>query len=150
MFLARLTNDQDIVVFGRAIGMRHIAGRDDASAADIARRNWKERWPHYIRVNNAEFVAGVLANGVSLNELMDALGPMAFAATQKRFDDNPRAKINVRGAYARKPAVRLTPQATSWLNERLQRAFNRYGKVPPADMALLDWPTIEPTKGNVE
>ena len=38
IFIARLTNDpNDIRVFGRAIGTRHVPGRDDATPADIAR-----------------------------------------------------------------------------------------------------------------
>ena len=38
IFIARLTDDpNDIRVFGRAIGTRHVPGRDDATPADIAR-----------------------------------------------------------------------------------------------------------------
>jgi len=29
---------------GRAVGMRHIPSRDEASAEDIVRRDWKRRW----------------------------------------------------------------------------------------------------------
>jgi hypothetical protein len=37
---------------------------------------------NYIRVHHAEFVAGTIGNGVSLNELMDELG-QSFMATQR-------------------------------------------------------------------
>ncbi|MEZ6081222.1 MAG: hypothetical protein R3C56_37805 [Pirellulaceae bacterium] len=84
MFLARLVKDPaDILIYGRAIGMRHVDGRDDASAADIAVRHWKDTWPHYVRVHHAEFVAASLANGISLNALMDALKSDAFLPTQR-------------------------------------------------------------------
>ena len=40
MFIARLTDEPDIRIFGRAIGMEHEPGRDDATSSDIARRDW--------------------------------------------------------------------------------------------------------------
>lgn len=47
MFMGRLVRrPDDILVFGRAIGLRHQPGRDDASPAEIARREWKSRWPY--------------------------------------------------------------------------------------------------------
>jgi hypothetical protein len=101
-------------------------------------------------VNQGEFVAGTLVNGISLNELMEALGPDSFASTQRHFLARPRSRINLRGAYARKPAVQLTPQSTAWLNERLQKAFNRYGTVPPAQLATLDWPAIDLQSADLE
>ena len=76
MFIARLTDEPDIRVFGRAIGMKHQEGRDDATPADIERRPGIERWPHYIRVHHAEFVAGTMVNGVSLNELWTPSTPI--------------------------------------------------------------------------
>ena len=76
MFISRLVKGpDDIRVFGRAIALKHQIGRDDASQSDRHRRSWKSRWPRYIRVHHAEFIAGTLENGVSLGELMDALGP---------------------------------------------------------------------------
>src|SRR5262249_18336623 len=83
-FISRLTRDpNDIRVFGRAIGLRHVPGRDDATPEDVLRRPWKAKWPRYVRVHHAEFVAGSMSNGVSLNELMDSLGSDSFAATQR-------------------------------------------------------------------
>ena len=74
IFISRLTRDRDdIRVFGLAIGMRHVPGRDDATPADIKRRSWRKTSPHYIRVHHAQFVAGTMENGVSLYKLMDSL-----------------------------------------------------------------------------
>lgn len=142
MFMARLVKDPaDILIYGRAIGMRHIEGRDDASAADIALRPWKAIWPHYVRVHHAEFVAGTLANGVSLNALMDALKSDAFLPTQRNAAKG-EGNTDPRRAYLQQAAVELTPQALVWVNERLQRAFNQYGTLPAAELATLDWPTV--------
>jgi hypothetical protein len=142
MFMARLVKDPaDILIYGRAIGMQHVEGRDDASAADIALRPWKTIWPHYVRVHHAEFVAGTLANGVSLNALMDALKSDAFLPTQRNAAKG-EGNTDPRRAYLQQAAVELTPQALAWVNERLQRAFNQYGTLPAADLATLDWPTV--------
>ena len=139
MFIARLTDEPDIRVFGRAIGMKHEPGRDDATPVDTQLRSWIGRWPHYIRVHHAQFVRGTMANGVSLYEMMDALQPDSFETTRRntaRGDGN----INPRRAYMRSPHVRLSTNAFVWLNERLHAAFKTHGVIPPSILDKLDWP----------
>lgn len=144
LFISRLTGDPaDIRVFGRAVGLRHVPGRDDATPADIALRSWKASWPHYIRVHQAEFVAGSLGNGVSLNELMDALGLDSFASTQRNAAKG-QGNVDPRRAYRQQPAVGLSPQGLAWLSDRLETAFATHGKIPAADLATLDWPEPPP------
>ena len=70
MFIARLTDEPDIRVFGRAIALEHQPGRDEPTADDIALREWVLDWPYYVRVHHAEFVDGTVGDGVSLNALM--------------------------------------------------------------------------------
>lgn len=83
MFIARLTRDpNDFRVFGRAMGLKHVPGRDDATPQDISVRDFKRTWSRYIRVHHAEFVAGPLGNGVSLNELIGTLGVDSFESTR--------------------------------------------------------------------
>lgn len=140
MFIARLVRDpNDILIFGRGVGMGHEPGRDDASRADIAKRPWKVDWPHCVRVHHTEFVAGSLGNGVSLAELMDTLGADAFASTQR----NARAGVgntNPRRAYMRKAAVELSTRGLASLNDQLERAFEVHGQLPPEALDRLDWP----------
>lgn len=139
MFMAWLVEEpEDIIVFGRAIGMRHVDGRDDATEADIARRDWKAKWPHYVRVHHAQFLAGDLRGGVSLNMMMDDLGPAAFATTQQRADAGETG-INVRRAYARQAHVELTPASHRWLDARLEEAFARHGRMAPATFDAIGW-----------
>jgi hypothetical protein len=141
MFIARLVKDpNDILIIGRAIGMEHLPGRDDATEADIKKRDWKAQWPHYIRVRDAEFVAGQLSNGVSLNELMEKFGSNSFASTER----NRRlghGNIEPRHAYLQQASVELTARAAAWLNEHLETAFRNHGKLSETEMAKLDWPT---------
>ncbi len=142
MFIARLTQDpNDIRIFGRAIGMKHEPGRDDATPVDIALRAWKATWPRYVRVHSAEFVAGTMGNGVSLNELMAKLGADSFLPTQRnaaRVEGN----TDPRRAYRQQAAVELSATGFSWLSERLQAAFDAHGKVPQDTLDHLDWPVI--------
>lgn len=142
IFIARLTRDpNDIRIFGRSVGMRHQPGRDDATAADIALRPWKEKWPRYIRVHHAEFVAGRMENGVSLNELMDTLGAESFAPTQ-RHTLRGEGNTDPRKAYRQQAAVELSAEGFSWLGERLQAAFDEHGMVPQDTLDQLDWPLL--------
>jgi len=143
MFMGRMVESpDDILIYGRATGTRHVPGRDDASENDKELRDWKKRWPHYIRVDDAEFVGGTLSNSVSLNELMATLGPDSFVSTQQ----NARQKlgnINPRRAYLQQGAVHLTDQSFKWLTAELERAFVEHGKLSPSELAKLDRPKVD-------
>lgn len=141
LFVGRLVeNPPDTLIFGRAIGRAHVPGRDEATEAEIEDRWWKRKWPHYIRVHHAEFVAGELRNGVSLNALMDALGSDAFRTTQDNARSSNGGNVNPRKAYMQQPAVRLSQEAASCLTRRLQEAFTLHGRLPTDDLDRLDWP----------
>lgn len=143
LFMGRLVEDpDDILIYGRAVGTKHVPGRDEASADDIKLRDWKEHWPHYVRVDDAEFVSGVLSDAVSLNELMQALGPDSFAPTQRNAERGS-GNTNPRRAYLQQAAVELTGEAHKWLDKRLNEAFAAHGKLSASDLAKLDWPKVE-------
>lgn len=104
-------------------------------------RPWKSKWPLYVRVNAAEFVAGTMDNGVSLNEMMAALGPDAFASTQRNAAKGA-GNTDPRKAYRQQADVMLSDEGAKWLEARLHAAFHRYGTVPRATLDALDWPTL--------
>lgn len=149
MFMGRMVKEpNDILIYGRAIGMRHDPGRDDATAEDISLRAWKVKWPHYVRVHHAEFVAGTLANGISLNALMDALKSDAFVPTQRNAAKG-KGNRNPRRAYRQQASVELTQKANAWLNERLQQAYLQHGTLAPAVLEQLDWPAAPVSGGQI-
>jgi len=139
MFMGHLVSGpNDIRVYGRAIASAYEEGRDDAGAEDIARRPWLERWPHFIRVRDLEFVNGMLGDGVSLAELMDELGAYAFGPTAENADRGV-GNVDPRQSIRQAAAVRLTEAGTSWLNEELERAFRKFGRVRAEEVEGLDW-----------
>jgi hypothetical protein len=145
MFMGRLVKDpKDIMIYGRAVAIRHQEGRDDATPADVQQRSWKKQWPHYIRVHHAEFVAGTLKNGVALSQLMDVLKSNAFASTQQNVAAG-NGNTDPRRAYMQQPAVRLSDEAFNWLNYNLETAFQKYGKLCPTELEQLDWPKLPVT-----
>ncbi len=139
MFMGRLVKPHDIIVYGVAIGEKYVPGRDDATDKDFRRQNWKKKWPHYIRVHDPKFLAGTLTNGVSLNELMDALGPACFAST-KRNATRGEGNTDPRRAFMQQPAVELSAEGFAWMNEQLERAFARHGRLSVNELKTLDWP----------
>ena len=139
MFIARLAKPNDILIYGRGIGLHHRPGLDDATAGDVKKRDWKEHWSHYIRVKNVEFINGILADGVSLQELMNELKHFSFATTKARYLRGER-KINPRTTYARQAQVELTPEAIVWLNDRLDRCFAQNGKITQDELDDLIQP----------
>ena len=143
IFMGRLVeHPKDTLVFGRAIGMHYVPGRDDASRADIRLRPWKAAWPRYIRVRSPRFIEGTLENGVSLNEMMNALGSNSFAPT-KRHSLSGRGNTNPQASLMQKAAMELTPEAIAWLDRSLERCFRKHGQIPPSELDKLDWPKIK-------
>jgi len=139
MFMGHLVEGpNDILVYGRAVARAYEEGRDDANAEDIALRPWLERWPHFIRVQDGEFVDGSLLDGVSLGELMDELGAYAFGPTAENADRGV-GNVDPRQSIRQAAAVRLTEAGTSWLDEELELAFGKFGKMPAAEVEGLDW-----------
>lgn len=118
-----------------------MPGRDDATPEDIELRPFKATWPRYVRVSSAEFVAGPMSNGVSLNELMDALGSDSFLPTQRNAQRG-EGNTDPRRAYMQQAAVELTNEARGWLADRPQLAFDQRGTVPQDTLDKLDWPTL--------
>jgi hypothetical protein len=138
MFMGQLVSGpNDIVVYGRASARAYEEGRDDASAEDIARRPWLERWPHFIRVHDLEFVDGTLGDGVSLAELMDELGAYAFGPTAENADRGV-GNVDPRQSIRQAAAIRLTEAGASWLHEELEVAFRRHGRVRAEEIEGLD------------
>lgn len=143
IFMARLLNEPDDVrIFGRAIAMEHRPGRDDASAKDIAMRPWKQRWPCYIRVHDAEFIDGAMRNGVSLNRMMDELGVETWVSTSQRASVTGRKDIDPRASLRQQSQLELSPRAIRWLNEHLDHCFRVHGIISSEELAKLDWPQI--------
>lgn len=141
LFVGRLVKEpNDTLIFGRAIGREHRAGKDEASPAEIEARSWKAQWPNYVRVHHAEFVAGTVGNGVRLSELMDTLGSDSFASTQRNARLGNGQNTNPRKAFMQQPAVRLTGEAAAWMSDRLETALDVHGRISIADLDALDWP----------
>lgn len=139
IFIARMVVGNDIIIFGRAVAIAHVEGRDDATEEEIHQRAWKADWPHYVRVHHGEFVAGTLKNGISLSLLMDALGSDAFISTQANAEKR-KGNTNPRRAYRQQPYVRLSQKGFEWVTSRLEKAFRDHGKLSPLELEELDWP----------
>lgn len=138
MFMGHLVSGpNDIRVYGRAVAKAYEEGEDDASEKDIARRPWLERWPHFIRVRGMEFVDGTLGDGVSLGDLMDELGAYALGPTAENADRGI-GNVDPRQSIRQAAAVRLTEAGRSWLEEELERAFGKFGKVRAEEVPGLD------------
>lgn len=140
VFMARIVSDpNDIIIYGRAIGHSHVPGRDEATEYDISKRSWKSHWCHYVRVTNPEFIKGNLSNGISLYELMDKFNHSSFTATLQN-----KAKgignTNPRKAYMQQASVRLTSDSSQWLNSKLSKQMATFGKINLSIVKDLDWP----------
>lgn len=140
MFMAYLVSDpDDIVIFGRAVGRRHRDDVDVATADEIRQRDFKEHYRLYVRVHDSEFVSGTLKNGVSLGAMMRALGTDSFASTQRRAAAG-ETDIDPRRSVWQQAQMELTRESYRWIAARLEAAIARHGRL---SLAGLDWPPSE-------
>lgn len=129
IFTARLVEDpNDIIIYGRAIAIKHDPKRDFASESDIRMRSWRSKWPNYIRISEPEFIKGKLENGISMNLLMKKFGHNSFMSTRNNHIKGT-GNTNPRKAYMQKAHVQLTQEAASWLNSELNTKLYEVGRL---------------------
>ena len=133
IYTGRLVHSpNDLLIFGRVIGRKHRDEADRASAAEIALRPWKADWPRYVRVHDGHFLNGTLADGISMSEMMTALGADAFDSTQRNARDKS-GNTDPFASYGRKAHMRLTDRSRAWIASRLEAAFRRHGEIDLAE-----------------
>ena len=142
VFISRMTkNPNDHRIFGWAIATKHRDGQDEATDEDIARCPWRKEYGSYIRVDEegfeAEFLDGTMEAGVSLYELMKALGSDSFASTQRNASAG-KGNTDPRKSIVRKPHIQLSEKGFAWLTDKLQEAFAKHGKISVKDNEKSD------------
>lgn len=137
VFMGRMTQAPDIRITGRAVARRHDPDRDVASSEDIKRRAWRARYNHLVRVVDPEFVNGTVSDGVSLNELMDALGAKAFRSTAEN-EASGEGNTDPRLAYRRHAQVELSPAGFHWVNDHLDTAIRNLGSIPREELDSIE------------
>jgi len=141
IFMARMTkHPNDYSIFGKAIAKKHRNGIDDATEKEKIERNWKNKWPHYIRVEKPVFFDGILKDGIFLHDLINRFDFNSFESTKRNHEKGLR-NINPRESLTRKPDVKLTIQAAIWLEQKLDEVITKKGKV--SDHFLKSLPQAE-------
>jgi hypothetical protein len=128
IYMARIAQPDDLLIFGRATGYRHRDDEDVASAAEIAERGWKADWANYVRVDDARFIDANLGVGVSMRGMMQALGSDSFRSTQRNVASGV-GNTDPFASYLRKPGMMLTDRSRRWIDARLEALFRRHGEV---------------------
>jgi len=129
IFMARLTQKPNgHAIFGRAWGLPHVEGRDDATINEIKRCDWKKRWPHYIRVFDPVFIDGRMSDCIKLDDLMNKFGSESFISTSRNKQKRV-GNINPRKALMQQACVELTPEAAIWLDENFSKVLSDIGRV---------------------
>lgn len=129
MLMARMVHSpKDYRVFGWGIASEHKPSFDDATTAEIMKRPFKERWPHYIRVHDAHFLDGRLSDGISLGEMMEALRFRSFTSTLRNHELGS-GNQEPEKSLMQKPDIELTPEGYRWLRDRLEGAIQMRGMI---------------------
>ncbi|MFC1822987.1 phospholipase D family protein [Thermodesulfobacteriota bacterium] len=138
MFMGHLvSNPNDIMIHGYAIGNKYKDIRDDASDRDLKIRPWKKEWSRYIRVHDAKFIDGVLKDGVSMNSLMNKFDYRSFVSTLRHKIEG-KGNINPRKAYSQQASVQLTPKSAKWLMEELEYRLKYIGRISNSRLSKID------------
>jgi hypothetical protein len=126
--LSRGTHD-DIMIIGRAYALAFLPSTDTATVADwsMPGKSWKKDWPFVTRFRDSEFIEGMIADGVSLAEVMRLFGTDAFVTAQERAKVDPAYKPQ--RSVRQHPYVRLTYEAAQWVNAQLDLRFAALGTI---------------------
>lgn len=141
IFISRLTTD-GIRIFGRSIGHKFDADRDQATPADIAVHDWKKTWGNYIRVTQPQFLDGTMKEGVELNVLMDRFDHESFMSTLRNSLHANGRNMDPRKAFMKQPAVELTPIASAWLNDEFNKRLQMHGEISAREYEHLYNPRV--------
>lgn len=138
IFIGRLvSNPNDIMIYGYAIGNKYKEKRDDASVEEIKIRPWKKKWSRYIRVHDAKFINGELKDGISMNILMTKYGSTSFVSTL-RNKLSGKGNIDPRKAYSQQASVQLTQHSAYWLINELENKLKYLGKISDFELSELE------------
>jgi HKD family nuclease len=124
IFIARMLKPRGYAIFGRAIAIKHVEGRDDATEEDIKVRPWRKIWPHYIRVFHPAFAEGQMRGCPTLDSLIDRFRERTFRSTYENSLAK-RGNLDPFRAIRQKAAIELTTEAAVWLDQQLTDAILR-------------------------
>ncbi|MCG9971163.1 phospholipase D family protein [Christiangramia crocea] len=137
IYMARMTeNPNDYAIFGKATALKFKEGRDIASDIEKHEREWKKKWPVYLRVENPIFLNGTMSDGILLSDLMEKFEYDSFPSTRKRYDNGER-DIEVKRSLMRKAYTRITHNSANWLDQQFEDALQITGKVPGSFLKKL-------------
>ena len=138
LFMGRIVSDpNDIMIYGYALGNKYKEKRDDATAIDIEVRPFKEHWSRYIRVHDARLINGKLKDGVSLNMLMTKFGYRSFVSTMKHHEAGT-GNTNPRKAYNQQAAVQLTHESAEWLMGKVKNKLEYNGEIAASELLQIE------------
>jgi hypothetical protein len=145
IYMARMThNPSDYAIFGKAVALKYVEGRDEATIAEKTERPWKKNWPIYLRLVNPVFIDGKMDDCVFLYDLIKKLDYESFPSTKLRYNNGQR-NINPYKSLSQQPYVKLTVAAVEWLEPRFQEALNRVGQVDDTFIQNLPQPSVNIT-----
>ena len=129
IFMARMTKDPSgYAIFGRAIALKYIEGRDNASEEEIDEREFKKKWPIYLRIKEPVFINGTMADGVLLSDLLNKFESKSLLST-KRNADIGKGNVDPKKSLMRKAYVSLTHTSAEWLEQKFNEAISNVGQV---------------------
>jgi len=142
IFMARMTRDPiDYAIFGKAVAIKYLEGRDKASKIETKLLPWKKNWPIYLRVYDPVFIEGTMLNCVLLSDLIKTFDYNSFSSTKKRFNKG-ELDIKPKKSLMQKPYIKLTKDSAEWLSEKFDEAlttFEKYSKLQPGSTEGLTY-----------
>lgn len=134
VYLARMIDNNEYAIFGKAIARRHDRNRDVASNEDIKLIEWKKEFSIYIRVHSGEFLNTTFRNCPKMGALMNELGYECFKGT-KESHKRGKENINPRLSLMRKPDIWLSEEGAYWVEQKFQHAKKEYSLI---DQSYID------------
>lgn len=145
IFMGRMVRDnklnpqRDYVIFGKGIVASEFSlPRDEATVDDIARINFRRKWPYYLQLTNTSFINGSLVNGIFLETIIGQFEHETFERT-KQWKKEGRLN-SIRQAFANQSFIEFSELASKWVEQEFCENIDSYGAIDQEFLNALPRP----------
>jgi len=128
VYMARMLHESNMAIFGKGIAIEHSDIRDIASSEEIKLRKWKNRWGIYIRVENTQFIDGIMADCPLTSQLVLDLGFESYQSTYLHHNWGV-GNTDPLKAVRQQADVQLSSIGANWVESKFQEALITSGTV---------------------
>lgn len=115
------------MIVGKGFLRQYNSKNDARKKAWFRKYQWLEEYPYYCIIDEANILNAPVNCGIPLLEVIDALGYKAYMHTKDKPEEYPKEKVAK--SHQQRVMLNLTPEAKTYIDNRLKELGEKYGCV---------------------